>query len=283
MSQSTEEHMLPIARRIGMIASVVALIAAACGDDGLDAGTTTSVGASTTTSSAQPETTSTLPDETGPTDTTQPTTTEPDPPVGSEEVAALIEEYQRVPLRVTYLVGEGPAEQTVTLAQDPQQVPPVSAVIMYSGPESESPEQGRVITIGERTIVCGPPGPGNTCFEATDTSEGGVGVAAAALGPLFSMLLVMADLTEIPGLTVEENPVTIAGRQGVCFTYAAGRFVGAGAATVRHCLDAELGFTLRIHAEDADGATLQKVMELIDFAQPRPEDFEPTGEVVSQG
>jgi hypothetical protein len=57
-------------------------------------------------------------------------------------------------------------------------------------------------------------------------------------------------------------------------------FTGADTEFVRQCIDSELGFTLLMETKDAGGATVERVMELIDFGQPLPSDFQPTGQMM---
>ena len=271
--------MLPLARRIGILAAVLALVGAACGDDDVfGAVTTTSSDGTTATTESGDTTASTQAGET--TTTEGGTTTEATaPPGGDGDIEGLLEEYRTVPLRVTYLFGADVDAQTVTLSQDPTRTPPVSAMILYEGPEPGSPEEARVLTIGNRTLICGPPGPGNTCIETPPTP--GPGIAEGILGPLVSGFLLQTGLTEAPGFSVDESGISIAGRDGVCFTYAPAAFLEADVEFVRQCVDSDIGFTLLIETKNADGDTVERVMELIDFGQPQPGDFEPTGEVMS--
>jgi hypothetical protein len=269
------------ARRISIVIVVLSLLLAACGDDDVFGDVATSSGESTTTTvTADDETTTTRAD--GATTTAGETTTsEAVPPGGGEDVAALLEEYRSVPLRVTYVVGGDSDGQTVTLSQDPTQTPSVTAVILYESPEPDSPEEARVLTIGDRTLICGPPGPGNTCVETPPTPGGGPSIAEGLLGPLVSAFLLELELSDAPGFSVDPSGITLAGREGICFTYTPTAYAEADVEFLRQCVDADAGFTLLIEAKDADGDTVERVMELIDFGQPQPGDFEPTGEVIS--
>jgi hypothetical protein len=272
--------MLLTARRLGTVVAVLALLAAACGDDDVfGAVTTTSSGEATATTEASGDATATT--SAGEATADETTTSGAIPSGGDEDIAALLEEYRTVPLRVTYLFGEDADAQTVTLSQDPERTPPVSAMIMYEGPQPESPEESRVLTIGDQTLICGPPGPGNTCIETPPTPGGGPSIAEGLLGPLVSGFLLATGITEAPGFSMDQSGITIAGRSGVCFTYTPAAFLEADVEFVRQCVDADIGFTLLIEAKDADGDTVERIMELIDFGQPQPGDFEPTGEVVS--
>lgn len=268
--------------RVGVITVVIALLGAACGDDDpFGAVTTTSSQEATApTAGTDDPSTSTRPDETSQTAEAGATTTTT--AAGAEgDIEALLERYRSETLRVTYLFGEGADAQTVTLSQDPTQSPPVTAMIMYEGPEPESPEEARLLTIGDRTLICGPPGAGNTCIETPPTPGGGSSIAEGLLGPLVSGFLLATGLTDTPGFSVDQGSATIAGREGICFTYAPTAYVEADVVFVRQCVDSQMGFTLLIEAKDADGDTVERIMELIDFGQPQPGDFEPTGEVMT--
>jgi hypothetical protein len=269
------------ARRISIVVVALTLLVAACGDDDVFGEVATSSGESTTATIAPDDETTTT--RAGGTTTTAggATTSEVTPPGGDEDIAALLEEYRSVPLRVTYLVGGDTDAQTITLSQDPTQTPPVTAVILYESPEPESPEEAKVLTIGDRTLICGPPGPENTCVETPPTPGGGPSIAEGLLGPLVSAFLLELELSDAPGFSVDPSGITLAGREGICFTYTPTAYLDADVAFLRQCVDTESGFTLLLEAKEPDGETVERVMELIDFGQPQPGDFEPTGEVIS--
>lgn len=100
------------------------------------------------------------------------------------------------------------------------------------------------------------------------------------LGPFAGGLFLAADLAEIPGADVTESTETIAGRTGLCFTFTPPAGAGFDTETVRQCIDSELGFTLLIQAQET-GGDLETVMELLEFGDPLPDDFTPTGPVTS--
>jgi hypothetical protein len=274
--------MLPMTRRVGILVVITALVGAACGDDDPFGAVTTAPSQATTATTVGTDDTSgsTLPDETSQTSEAGATTTAT--AAGAEgDIEALLERYRSVPLRVTYLVGGDPDAQTVTLSQDPTQTPPVMAVIMYEGPEPDSLEEARVLTIGDRTLICGPPGPDNICVESPPTPGGGPSIAEGVFGPLVSAFLLELELSDTPGFSVDESGITVAGREGVCFTHTPTAYPDADVAFLRQCVDSESGFMLLVEAKEAEGETAQRVLELIDFGQPRPGDFEPTGEVMT--
>ena len=104
----------------------------------------------------------------------------------------------------------------------------------------------------------------------------------ALLGPMLSGLLLAEDLPSNPGYTVEEGTQTIAGRSGYCFTFSPTALAtGADVEFVRQCIDAEFGFILIFEAAEAGQATAETIMELLDWGQPRPEDFEVSGPVTT--
>jgi len=170
---------------------------------------------------------------------------------------------------VVYAFGAGADEQIITISRDPNLDPPVSATMM--GPDGE---EGRFLTIGDRTIICGPPG--EDCIEFP--GESGLNMGDALLGPVLSGFLLNEDLTSNPGFTVEEGSATIGGRSGLCFTFTPTALVtGPDVDFIRQCVDAELGFILLIEALEAGGTEAETIMELLEFGLPVPTDFEPTG------
>jgi hypothetical protein len=52
---------------------------------------------------------------------------------------------------------------------------------------------------------------------------------------------------------------------------------------LRQCIDSEFGFTLLLESEASATGDIATVLELIDFAQPTADDFEPTGPVTPAG
>ncbi len=79
-----------------------------------------------------------------------------------------------------------------------------------------------------------------------------------------------------------EEPITVAGRDGVCFTFAPPAGFEGESDLLRQCIDNELGFTLLLQTTDTTTDVVETVMELIDFSEPTAEDFEPTGPVTAQ-
>jgi len=242
---------------------------AACGDD--DAATTTV--APTTGETTAPTGATTA--STAASVTTSATATSAGSVDNGPAVADLLARYEVTPLRITYLLGEDenddPAIDTrdeIIIAQDPTANPPVESIIM---PEADS----MIIISDGITIFCD--GGNNMCFEV----PGGTGdsLAAGFLGPFASGVLAAGQDGSILGAALTEDPITVAGRNGVCFTYQPP--AGADATFVRQCIDSELGFTLLLEAGDPVADTVELVMELIDFSQPTAADFEPTGPVTA--
>jgi hypothetical protein len=253
--------------RLIVVIAAMTLIAAACGDD--DDGGLLDAATSTTESQADQE----APDD-DESSTDEPGTTaasDDDPaPVstGSGEIDELLQRFQDSPLRVTYLMGEAPNQSVVTLSQDPNRDPPVSALIIED-------EGGKVITIGDTVISCG----GGQCFEV----PGGAGadLTAGLLSPLIMGFLLTEDITGSPGFDVDRDSETIAGRSGICFRFTPRGFVtDADVEFIRQCIDAELGFTLLVEGLEEGSDQVEQFMVLTEFGQPRPEDFEPDGEVL---
>lgn len=200
---------------------------------------TTSGTSTTTTTTSLPTTTTTL----GP----------------AAEMASLQSRFAATPMRVTYLIGAEGIE--ATLSQDPSASPPVAAVIVEQA-------HAHLITIGAQTFFCDTAAP--ACFEVEGTTQ----LPTSLLGPLGDGLALAAGLELIPGITRSEDEV-VAGRDGRCFSYAPPSGSSLASAAVRHCVDAELGFTLLL--EDDSGAAA--ILRLIDFGEPVAGDFDPPGPV----
>ena len=174
-------------------------------------------------------------------------------------------------MRAVYRFGDGADEEILTIAQDPTRNPPVSSTLIGPGGEN-----GMFLTIGDVTIVCGPPG--DQCIEI----PGGGDMGQALLGPMMSGFLLTEGITSTPGFEVEQDTRTIAGRTGLCFTFRPQAFAaGADVEMISQCIDAELGFILKIETLAAGGATVENIMELLEFGQPTPADFEPHGPVTT--
>jgi hypothetical protein len=227
----------------------VLLIAAACGDDQsiLDgAGTVASTaadGAGVTTTAAADGGDGT--------------------PTAGGDITDLYAQYQTMALRTTYLSGPDPDPEIVTFSQDPNQDPPVAAMIM---------EGGKAITRGDELIWCDE----SMCM----SYPGGMGETfiQAFMNPMLYSLLAVEDLDQLPGFQVEQGTTVIAGRNGICTSFTATAALGGGGESARWCIDSELGFTLLIEKRDP-GGDWERLMELIEFGAPQPDDFEPTGPV----
>jgi len=249
-------------RRIAILLIVLALIAAACGDDeGSVLGEPGTTSAPTETSGGDAVTT-TVPEA-------APATTEAAPNAPSGDVQAALLNYETATFRAVYRFGEGDDEQIIAISRDPNLDPPASATLIGPGGE-----EARFLTIGDRTIICGPPG--EDCIEFPP--ELGMDMGQALLGPVLSGFLLNADIESTPGFTVEEDAATIGGRRGLCFTYTPTALAaGADVAFMRQCVDAELGFILLIETLEAGGSAVETIIELLEFGLPTPADFEPSG------
>jgi len=249
-------------RRIAILITVLALIAAACGDDDGsvlgEPGTTSSP-----TETTGGDTVATTAAEAAP------TTTDAAPGTPGSDVQTALLNYETAAFRAVYRFGEGDDEQIIAISRDPNLDPPASATLIGPGGE-----EARFLTIGGRTIICGPPG--EECIEFPP--EMGMDMGQALLGPVLSGFLLNADLESNPGFTVEEGAATIGGRRGLCFTYTPTALAaGADVAFMRQCVDAELGFILLIETLEAGGAAVETIIELLEFGLPTPADFEPSG------
>jgi hypothetical protein len=254
-------------RRLLVFITVLTLFAAGCGDDDLlsDGGTEAPSDTQAAPTSQTPVTTQAAP------------TTEAGGGAGTgaaSEIEALLEQYQTVPLRVTYRFDDGSGDESLmTMSQDPTREPPVSAVLI--GAEGS---EGRFISIGDQSIVCDPTSGG--CFEI----PGGGDMGSMLLGPMMSgFLFATRGLVDSPGFTAGQNDIQVAGRSGMCFTYDPTQFdPTADVDEVRQCIDSELGFILLIETAEP-GQESRSLMELVEFGQPQPEDFEPTGPLQEMG
>ena len=254
-----------MARTLTVVALALALVAGACGDD--DATETTT----TTTATA---TTATDGDETTTTGGEMTTTTGDMATTGDSDLDALLATFAETPLRLTYEVGIGGDAQTIILSQDPTADPPVEAI--------ELPDEGaRIITSSDGMIICDPSG---GCFQAPGSMGdlGGQGLTAGFLGPALGGYLGLAGSADTPAMDVETEQTTVAGRDGICYTFEPNQQLTpeSDVERVRQCVDAELGFTLLIESQET-GGEMENVMTLLEFEEPSPEDFEPTGEVQS--
>jgi len=253
--------------RLFVLLAALAVLAAACGDDGgspfassTSVGDTTTAGGEVTTTAGSGEVTTT-------TEPAPVTTTAPEGNGGSEDIEGLMEQFRQVALRTTYLLGDD--DEEITFSQDPTQDPPVSAVMF---------EDGKMLTIGDRYIMCSGEGEGSQCFEMP--GGGGLDMATAMLGSFAGLALSLQGMTDVPGVEVETGQVTIAGRTGVCFTFRPGAITGSSVDYARQCVDSELGFSLLLEVQETGSDEVERVMELIAVGQPQPEDFEPTGPIM---
>ncbi len=245
------------------IAAALALVVAACGDSGGDVTTTDGDGSDTVVvtqgdGDTTTTTTTTSGDET-------PATALGDLPGGAGDVGELLERFRQTRLRATYLMNEGDDETTLTLSQDPTASPPLSAII--------SEDDGfQIIFSGDSMTMCDA-GEG-TCFElpsqpGTDPAL----FAGAFLTPFLSSFLAFST-AESAGFDVDTEPVEVAGRSGVCFTVTPEQFVGADFDEVRQCVDDETGAMLLFEIKEA-GGEFERVLELVEIGDPRPDDFAP--------
>jgi hypothetical protein len=238
----------------------LALGAAACGDDDAATTTATTTGDDTTAVTSAPPTTAVTP--------TSAATAETDP---SSNVSDLLARFEVTPLRATYLLGMGDDQTEIILAQDPTADPPIESIVIV--------EDGSKIIISEDvTIFCD--GSGGGCFEV----PGGAGdsIVDGFLGPFGSGVFLTSGADGfVPASAIAEEPITVAGRDGVCFTYDAPAGLDSETSMLRQCIDREFGFTLLLQSEGTTTEGIETELELIDFAQPTAQDFEPTGPVVA--
>ena len=246
---------MPFLTRAMIAVVALALVGSACGDD--DATTTSAATAETTVATEAPPATFATPPTTGAVD-------------GGPDVNELLERYEVTPLRATYLFGEGDNQTEVVLAQDPTAEPPVESITIV---EADS----KIIISDGVTIFCD--GSSNICFEVPGAA--GENLAAGLLGTAGSVFLA-AESSGLSGADVTEEPITVAGRDGVCFSFTPPTGLEGDGDLIRQCIDNDLGFTLLMQTTDTTTGVVETVMELIDFSQPTPEDFEPTGPVTAQ-
>jgi hypothetical protein len=257
--------------RLAVTAVVLVVLATACGDDSGSpfASSTTAGGASTTAGGV-----TTTDGGEGTTTAGETTTTEGGATIGPGGAAGDVEEllarFRQVPLRTTYLVGSGSDRQEMTFSQDPTQDPPVSAVVF---------PDGKMLTVGDRYIICSGEGAGSQCFEMPATE--GVDMASAMLGPFAALAWSLQGSADLPGYEVETEQVTIGGRTGVCFTYRPAAVTGSTTEFVRQCIDSDLGFALLLEIKEAGSDEVERVMELVSAGDPEPGDFEPTGPLMT--
>lgn len=235
-----------IGRTSAVLAALVVVVAA-CSDD--DAATSSTVAPTTTSSAA------TTPPSTAP------TPAEEDDSGGV--MADLIEMYEKATVRLTYHVGEGESQTTVVVAQDPSATPPIASIGVA--------EAGTRIIMSEGTTVMCDEAAGR-CFELPGAE--GETLTTALVGPFGSMLI-----GAVPGADVgpmAEEPITVAGRAGICLTHEPTGDRDAQTDLVRQCVDGELGFTLLLQTSDVGTDAIDTILELVEYGDPTPDDFELT-------
>lgn len=223
------------------IALALILVVAACGDD--DAATTTDAGTNTTAADSGTATTA----------------------AGSGavdgDIQALLDIYASTPLRLTYLMGDQDDDpDTMVMAQDPTSDPIRSALIT---------DESKIISNGEETMLC----EDGQCFVLAGMSADDL--IQGLLGPFAASFLLATAVEDIPGTSLERMDGEIAGRTGICWVYAP----PGTSESYRQCIDDQLGFTLLTETSLSGGGTT-RVMELLEYATPTDEDFEPTGPVI---
>ncbi|WKZ82026.1 MAG: hypothetical protein QY307_08015 [Acidimicrobiia bacterium] len=233
------------------IALALVLVVAACGDD--DATTTTGAGAATTAADSGTATTAAG----GATDTTA---AGGSGTVGGD-IQALLDVYASTPLRLTYLMGDQDEDpETVVMAQDPTSDPIRSSIITG---------EAKIISNGEETMMCED---GQCIVLAGVTADA---LIQGLLGPFAASFLLLSTGNDVPGSSLVAMDGTIAGRTGICWQYTP----PGTTETYRQCIDDQLGFTLLMETSLSGGGTT-RVMELLEYATPTDEDFEPTGPVI---
>jgi hypothetical protein len=241
-----------ISRLVATIA--VALVVGACNDGG-------------TTTTAAPTTSAPTTTTAAPTTSAAPSTTAAATP--EDDLAALLRRHETTALRTTYVFSVGGEETNVVLAQDPGADPPLRAVIIPAA-------DAKLITIGDESIFCDTQS--NQCFAVP--GDAGAGASAGLLGPFASGLFLAADLDAALDVERSGDLAGVAGRSGICFTFSAPANTGFDSGIVRQCIDTELGFTLLIQIRRDGSTESETIMELIEFGEPRDDDFMPTGEVI---
>jgi hypothetical protein len=262
--------------RVAAVCVAVLLVAAGCGDDddgGLFDGSTSQA---TATTSSGPTTTDAGED---PTTTAGPATTDAgegpattsggsDITTGDDDIDALLERFRAEPLRLTYELGDGGADGTMILAQDPTADPPVASYTFVE-------DGGRVIQRPGEMIICDQAG---GCF--TVPAVGGEEMLLAMFGGgAAGAWMLAAGAGDTPGYDVESEGVSIAGRDGVCITLTPNQAFDPDVEYLRQCVDAEIGFVLLMETRDQGADSPEQAMRLLEYALPTPDDFEPTGPV----
>lgn len=181
-------------------------------------------------------------------------------PSGSDALESALARYANTPLRTTYLIGEGDDREEIILAQDPTADPPIESITL---PAAET----KIVISGGTTILCDDSS--SMCFELP--GAGGTSLTTGLLGPFAGFLGLGAET--VPGVETSQEPITVAGRDGICFSYEPPDALGADTDLIRQCIDGEFGFTLLMQASAADSDDVETVMELTDFGPPTPEDF----------
>ncbi len=263
-------------RRLAMLVAVLAMVAAACGDSGEGATTTTDAddGTTTTTTTSAGDggdaTTTTASAGAGG-DATMTTAAGDDDGGGlaaGRDVEELLERFRNTRLRATYRMDDD--QSTLTISQDPSADPPAAAYL--------SEEEGfHVIFAGDSMITCDVNQ--QQCFALPAEMTGGDPslFAGAFLSPFLASFLAFST-AGTPGFDVDTEPVEVAGRSGVCFTVTPEAVLGADFDEVRQCVDDETGAILLFEIKEG-GGEFERVLELVDFGDPRPSEFEPPFEV----
>jgi hypothetical protein len=223
----------------------LSVVIAACGDDDAQTTATDSTGGTD-----------------APTDTAAPATptTQAAAPSGFGDLDSALARYENTPLRTTYLIGEGDDREEIIIAQDPTATPPIESITL---PAADT----KIIISEGTTTLCD--GSSSMCFELP--GAGGESLTTGLLGPFAGFLSLGVE--NIPGVETSQEPITVAGRDGICFSYEPPDAVGSDTDLIRQCVDGEFGFTLLMQASAADSDDIETVMELTEFVQPTPEDF----------
>ncbi len=248
----------------------LALFVAACGDnDGASTSTavpapddaTSSTAAAATSAAASSSTSTATPPSTS-------SNVEGELNIGAlDDLLAL---YEITPLRITYTFGEGDERTDVVLAQDPTADPSVKSITILA-------VDTKIIISEDATILCD--GMSSLCFELPNAASDSL--TSSFLGPAIDAVLTAAASGTFEGIEITQEAVIVAGREGVCFTITPPAGFSADIDLVRQCIDNELGFLLLLEARNTITGDVSVVMELINFAQPTAEDFDPTGPVTT--
>lgn len=182
----------------------------------------------------------------------------------SEESPAGAERAEEARVRIRYRAAlPGTGESEFVFSQDP----PRRAYIGGEAVVISDAEADTVISC----VTTGEP----RCELLRDVQEQAFGAAAP---PMASALFSFQEFAETGfGGTEATRDDEIAGRAAVCTTVGGGEAGGEGGTDIY--VDRDTGVLLRVSVQSGEGAT---TIEALEFAEPRPADFEPPTEPVEE-